>query len=120
MFYSSLNTLGSILHKSVFTSTGSIDTLLTIALFHDTVCSEKILSMWSLPSITLAGWNVEEIHGVNLLETLTTTLNEEKVDDDGGDKIASSENVAVGKSNSIGDERSEESKVKVPELKFSG
>lgn len=72
--------------------------------------------MWSLPSRTLARWDVEEIHSVNLLKTLAATLNQEEVDGECGSKVTAGKDVAVSKTNPIGDEWGKESQVKVPEL----
>lgn len=49
-----------------------------------------------------------EVHGVDLLEGAALALDDEEVDDEGGDGVAAREDVSVAKVDRLGDERSEE------------
>jgi len=60
--------------------------------------------------------NMEKIHGINLLQTLSITLNQEEVDHNRSDEITSCKDIAVCEADSIRDKRSEECEVEVPEL----
>lgn len=58
---------------------------------------------------------MKEIHGINLLESLTAGLDEEEEHDEKCGQIAACKNIAIGKLDIVGDERSEESQHEVPE-----
>lgn len=55
-----------------------------------------------------------EVHGVNLLEGSALTLDDEEVDEDGGDEVAPGEHVAVTEVDGLGDEGGEEADEEVP------
>ena len=59
------------------------------------VCSNEILALWRDPLGALPWLDVENVHGIGLLETTTLTLTDEEISDDGTSQAAGGEDVSV-------------------------
>ena len=71
-------------------------------------------TLWSLPLRTLPGRDVQDVHGVDLLEGTALGLVDKEVDGEDPGEAAAGEDVAVGKVDGVGDEGGEEGDEEVP------
>lgn len=92
----------------------------TVAEVHVVGAGEFVLNHLRSPLAGLAWWNMDEVHGVNLLNGAASGLDEEKVDNSGSSQVTSGKDVTVVVADGAGDVWREEGEEEVPSPVGSG
>ena len=108
-----------VLLSSALVVTGNLLTS-TVAEMHVVGAGELVLNHLRSPLAGLAWWNVDEVHGVNLLNGAASGLDEEEVDNSSSSQVTSGKDVTVVVVDGAGDVWREEGEEEVPSPVGSG